>query len=128
MEKQIMETDIQAAHEAVVQELKQKIGTFALCLLAFFVLGKLMMSEATLFEILEFAFTFSLMLYLPFKICYRATGSVLFGVILSFVLVVILGLVVDGSNVLLSLILLGGLAVDFGSSIYKLIKIRKMLN
>ena len=66
-------------------------------------------------------------MYLPFKICFKVTGSILSGMLCGLVLVIVLALFIGDRTILLSLVLLGGMAVDFGLSIAKVRKYKKML-
>ena len=115
--------DLEIAQAAFLEEksaLSKKIRTFSLCLAVFFVLIKLMNMEASIFRTLKEAFYLTLVMYLPFKICYKSTGSIVSSLIGSVIIVLVVGLVLGDSSPLLGWVLFGGMAVDFGWSIYRL--------
>lgn len=112
----------------VKTKLWDKLCTFGICLAVFFVFFKLVDNEASFFSILKDAFYFTLVMYLPFKICYQSTGSIISSLIGSFILVIIVGLVIGENSLLLACILLGGLILDFGWSIRRLTTLKKTLS
>lgn len=108
-------------------KLMRKFKIFCICLAVFFVVVWLMDREASIFTVVRQAFYFTLVMYLPFKICYEGTGSIISSLIGSFILVLIVGLVLGDSSTLLGWVLLGGMALDFGWSIYRMRALKKML-
>lgn len=108
-------------------KLMRKLKIFCICLAVFFVIVWLMDREASIFTVVRQAFYFTLVMYLPFKICYEGTGSIISSLIGSFILVLIVGLVLSDSSTLLGWVLLGGMALDFGWSIYRIRALKKML-
>lgn len=108
-------------------KLMRKLKIFCICLAVFFVVVWLMDREASIFTVVRQAFYFTLVMYLPFKICYEGTGSIISSLIGSFILVLIVGLVLGDSSTLLGWVLLGGMALDFGWSIYRMRALKKML-
>lgn len=108
-------------------KLMRKLKIFCICLAVFFVIVWLMDREASIFTVVRQAFYFTLVMYLPFKICYEGTGSIISSLIGSFILVLIVGLVLGDSSTLLGWVLLGGMALDFGWSIYRMRALKKML-
>lgn len=117
----------QLQYMEVKQELWGKAKILGLCTLAFFLVFKLLNNDTSVFSCLKDGFYFALVMYLPFKICYQTTGSVISSFIGSFIIVIIVGLVLGDSSTLLGFILFGGMAVDFGWSIYKMWNLRKLL-
>lgn len=117
----------QAEYLEVKSGLWKKTGILALCTLSFFVMFRLLTDNTTFFECLRDGFYFALVMYLPFKICYQTTGSIISAFIGSFILVLIVGLVLGDSSTLLGWILFGGMALDFGWSIYRMWALKKML-
>ena len=117
----------QAEYLEVKSGLLKKTGILGLCTLAFFLMFRLLTDDTTFFGCLRDGFYFALVMYLPFKICYQTTGSVISSFIGSFVIVIIVGLVLGDSSNLLGWILFGSMAVDFGWSIYKMWNLRKLL-
>ena len=108
-------------------KLMRKLKIFCICLAVFFVVVWLMDREASIFTVVRQAFYLTLVMYLPFKICYEGTGSIISSLIGSFILVLIVGLVLGDSSTLLGWVLLGGMALDFGWSIYRMRALKKML-
>lgn len=108
-------------------KLMRKLKIFCICLAVFFVVVWLMDREASIFTVVRQAFYFTLVMYLPFKICYEGTGSIISSLIGSFILVLIVGLVLGDSSTLLGWVLLGGMALDFGWSIYRMRALKKMM-
>lgn len=127
MENNVDMETAQLAYAEAKEELLGKVGLFALCMGIFIAFFRIVFGYESFFQLMECSFTFTLIMYLPFKICYKMTGSILSALIGGFVLVIIVGLVLGDSSTLLALILLGGLALDFGISISKLLKIKKLL-
>ena len=111
----------------VKQGLWNKVKILGLCTLAFFLMFKLANKDASFFACIKDGFCFALGMYLPFKISYQATGSFLGSIIGSFVIVIIAGLVLGDSSALLGWLLFGGMAVDFGWSIYRMQSLKKAL-
>lgn len=108
-------------------KLMRKLKIFCICLAVFFVVVWLMDREASIFTVVRQAFYFTLVMYLPFKICYEGTGSIISSLIGSFILVLIVGLVLGDNSSLLGWVLLAGMALDFGWSIYRMRALKKML-
>lgn len=130
MENKINYDEVKTKFEEVKKELLQKVGIFAGCMAVVFFFLKSFYSEedsAPFFSLLRDSFNFSLAFYLPFKIGYRASGSFILGAILGLILTVIVGLFIGDNSVLLAIILLGGCAIDFGSSIIRLIKAKQLM-
>ena len=117
----------QLSYQEEKDKLMRKLKIFCICLAVFFVVVWLMDREASIFTVVRQAFYFTLVMYLPFKICYEGTGSIISSLIGSFILVLIVGLVLGDSSTLLGWVLLGGMALDFGWSIYRMRVLKKML-
>lgn len=118
---------VQAAHQGAVEELRNKAKIFGICFAVFFVIIKIASKDLTFFDVTECALGLSAAMYLPFKICFKVTGSILSGMLCGLVLVIVLALFIGDRTILLSLVLLGGMAVDFGLSIAKVRKYKKLL-
>ena len=127
MENNINQDITQLQYMEVKQELWNKAKILGLCTLAFFLMFRLLTDDTTFFGCLRDGFYFALVMYLPFKICYQGTGSIISSFIGSFIVVIIVGLVLGDSSTLLGFILFGGMAVDFGWSIFKMRNLRKLL-
>ena len=127
MENTINYETSQIAYQEEMDKLMRKIKIFGICLAVFFVVVWLMDREASIFTISKLAFYFTLVMYLPFKICYESTGSIIASLIGSFILVLIVGLLLGDRSTLIGWILLGGMAVDFGWSIYRIRTMKKNL-
>ena len=117
----------QEAYQKAVNGLVKKTKFMSLCFLAFFVFLKIVSKEMTFFDALEGAFGFTICLYLPFKICHQITGTIGGTIIGGFILLIVLAFFVGDRNVLFSLILIGGMALDFGWSIAKVRKLKRAL-
>ena len=117
----------QEAYQKAVNGLVKKTKFMSLCFLAFFVFLKIVSKEMTFFDALEGAFGFTICLYLPFKICHQITGSIRGTIIGGIILLIVLAFFVGDRNVLFSLILIGGMLLDFGWSIAKVRKLKKAL-
>ena len=117
----------QEAYQKAVNGLVKKTKFMSLCFLAFFALFKIASKDMTFFDALEGAFGFTICLYLPFKICHQITGTIGGTIIGGIILLIVLALFVGNRNVLFSLILIGGMLLDFGWSIAKVWKLKKVL-
>lgn len=117
----------QALYEDVKKELWKKLGVFCGCLLLLCLLYKVTCGESTFFEMMEFAFPLAMMLYLPFKIGLYLSGSIIVGVIAAFLMVIGVGLLVGDNNLLLVAIFFGGCVCDFGSTIWRMRKLKKQM-
>ena len=117
----------QMAYQKAVNGLVKKTKFLSLCFLAFFVFLKIVSKEMTFFDAVEGALGFTICMYLPFKICHQITGTIGGTIIGGIILIIVLGLLVGDRNVLFSLILIGGMALDFGWSIAKVRKLEKAL-
>lgn len=117
----------QLSYQEEKDKLIRKLKIFCICLAVFFVVVWLMDREAPIFTVVRQAFYFTLVMYLPFKICYEGTGSIISSLIGSFILVLIVGLILGDSSTLLGWVLFGGMALDFGWSIYRMWTLKKML-
>ena len=118
---------MQLAYLEEKDKLMRKVKIFGICLAVFFVVVWLMDREASIFTMIRQAFYFTLVMYLPFKICYESTGSIISSLIGSFILVLIVGLLLGDSSTLIGWVLLGGMAADFGWSIYRMWNLKKTL-
>lgn len=128
MENNIDQEIAVLAYQEVKKELQQKVGIFALCMAIFFAFFKLAFGETSFFSALGDSFMMTLAMYLPFKIVFKFTGSVVGGIVGGLILGLIISAVLGGNSILLSLVLLGGLVLDFGWSIAKLLKIRSVIS
>ena len=117
----------QEAYQKAVNGLVKKTKFLSLCFLAFFVFLKIASKEMTFFEAVEGAFGFTICMYLPFKICHQITGTIGGTIIGGIILLIVLALFVGNRNVLFSLILIGGMLLDFGWSIAKVRKLKKVM-
>lgn len=117
----------QMAYENAVNGLVKKTKFMSLCFLAFFALFKIASKDMTFFGAAESALALTICTYLPFKISHQITGSIRGTIIGGIILIIVLGLLVGDRNVLFSLILIGGMALDFGWSIAKVWKLKKVL-
>ena len=127
MDNSVTYENAQLSYLEEKDKLMRKLKIFCICLAVFFVVVWLMDREASIFTVVRQAFYFTLVMYLPFKICYEGTGSIISSLIGSFILVLIVGLVLGDSSTLLGWVLLGGMALDFGWSIYRMRALKKML-
>ena len=117
----------QMAYQKAVNGLVKKTKFLSLCFLVFFVFLKIVSKEMTFFDAVEGAFGFTICMYLPFKICHQITGTIGGTIIGGIILLIVLAFFVGDRNVLFSLILIGGMALDFGWSIAKVWKLKKVL-
>lgn len=124
MENEIDQVTMWIMYEEAKRNLWQKAGIFSLCLILFGVMFKLTMEGASFLEVLSSAFFMAVTFYIPFKVAFKMTGSVILGFLGSFLLIMIIGLLSGENGVLTAIILLGGFALDFGSSIWAVLKNR----
>lgn len=117
----------QQEYAIVKKELLNKAGIFGICFAVFLVLCKLMNSADSFWGLLEDALMFTTLMYLPYKICFQSTGAVIGSLVGSFVLVIVACLVLGEASWIVGIITFGGMAVDFGWSIYRLLTLRKTL-
>ena len=117
----------QMAHQDAVKELRSKAKFFAICFGVFFVIIKIVSKDLTFFDVTKIALALSAAMYLPSKIGYKVTGSIFSGMICGLVLVIVLALFIGDREILFSLVLMGGMAADFGVSIAKVRKYKKLL-
>ena len=114
-----------AEYMEVKRGLWSKAKILGLCTLAFFRMFRLSNKDATYFACIRDGFFCALIMYLPYKVSYQATGSFLCAIIGSLVIVVIAGLALGDSSALLGWLLLGGMAIDFGWSIWQMRRLKK---
>ena len=117
----------QMAYENAVNGLVKKTKFLSLCFLAFFALFKIASKDMTFFGAAESALALTICTYLPFKISHQITGTIGGTIIGGIILLIVLAFFVGDRNVLFSLILIGGMALDFGWSIAKVRKLKKAL-
>ena len=91
MENIIDQEVTQLQYMEVKQELWGKAKILGLCTLAFFLMFKLLNNDTSVFSCLKDGFYFALVMYMPFKICYQTTGSIISSFIGSFIIVIIVG-------------------------------------
>ena len=127
MDNMINRENAYAEYMEVKQELWNKVKLLGLCTLAFFIMFRLANKGASFFSCTRDGFYCGLIMYLPFRVSYQATGSFLGSIICSIVIVVIAGLVLGDSSALLYWLLLGGMAIDFGCSIWRMWSLKKTL-
>lgn len=128
MENNVNKETVQLEYMEAKRELLEKAGILGICTAVFFAMLKLLTDDASIFICLRDGFYFSLVMYLPFKICYQTTGSIIGSLIGSFVLVIIVGLILGDGSTMLGWILFGGMALDLGRSIYRMWTLRKLLH
>ena len=127
MDNMINQETAYAEYMEVKRGLQKKVGILGLCALAFFIMFRLANKDASFFSCARDGFYCALVMYLPYKVSYQATGSFLCAIIGSLVIVVIAGLVLGDSSALLGGLLLSGMAIDFGWSIWRMWSLKKSL-
>ena len=128
MENIINQERAYAEYMEVKQGLLKKARILALCTLAFFMIFRLSNTDAAILTCARDGFYCALVMYLPYRISYQATGSFVGSIIGSLVIVVIAGLVLGDSSALLGWLLLGGMMIDFGWSIWRMWSLKKSLS
>ena len=126
MDNMINQETAYAEYMEVKRGLQKKVGILGLCALAFFIMFRLANKDASFFSCARDGFYCGLAMYLPYRISYQATGSFVGSIIGSLVIVVIAGLVLGDSSALLGGLLLSGMAIDFGCSIWRMWSLKKL--
>lgn len=127
MENNITMEIAQLAYSNAKKELLQKVGTFALCMGVFMVFIKVAVGYESFADLLEGSFCAALMINLPFRIFYKHTGSIIGSVVGSFIMVIMAAILLGITGPFLAVVMIGVFVLDFGWSIAKLLKCKKML-
>ena len=127
MENNVDLEAIQLAYQEAVEKLMDKVKILAICFAVICLVIKIVSNDMTLWGAAECSMGLTMGMYLPFKICYRFTGSVLSGMLWGLGLVIALGVALGDRRLLFSLIIIGGMILDFAWSVAKVYRLKKLL-
>lgn len=127
MENNVDLEEVQCAYREAVEALYDKVKILAICFAVICLVIKIVSDDMTLWGAAECSLGLTMGMYLPFKICYQQTGSVLSGMLWGLVLLIAVGVVFGDRRLLFNMIIIGGMVLDFVWSIAKVYRLKKLL-
>ena len=127
MENNVDVEEVQCAYREAVEGLLDKVKILAICFTVICVVIKIVSQDMTIWGAAECSLGLTMGMYLPFKICYKQTGSVLSGMLWGLGLLIAVGVVFGDRRLLFNMIIIGGMVLDFVWSIAKVYRLKKLL-